>query len=184
MIFAPRMEESRQPGIIINTGSKDSITNRPGTVPYSVSKAALKCYTEHLEHELMQKRMEQGGQLRAALLLPGCVNSSILLNTAKANAEDPEAFDRDSVYMHEEKPASEAWMPSQVIDFMVEELDKGRFYIVCPDNIADRLSNNLEITWTSQDITENRPPLSRLHPDFKDAFEAFVANGKTKSERD
>jgi hypothetical protein len=26
------------------------------------------------------------------------------------------------------------------------------------------------IRWAAEDITENRPPLSRWHPDYKDAF--------------
>jgi hypothetical protein len=27
--------------------------------------------------------------------------------------------------------------------------------------------------WAAGDIVENRPPLSRWHPDYKQAFEAF-----------
>ncbi|KAL7556510.1 hypothetical protein ACA910_000973 [Epithemia clementina (nom. ined.)] len=183
-IFAPKMEESKEPGIIINTGSKQGITMPPGNLTYNMSKAALKCYTEGLEHALMKKRLEEGGKLRAALLVPGWVNSSILLKSERAKASNPEEFDKNSIFFHEEKPASGAWMPSQVIDFMIEELDKGRFYVICPDNEVDRFTDNLRITWTSQDITQDRPPLSRWHPDYKEAFEEFVANEKKKSQQE
>jgi hypothetical protein len=30
------------------------------------------------------------------------------------------------------------------------------------------------ILWAAGDIVENRPPLSRWHPDYADAFAAFV----------
>jgi hypothetical protein len=31
------------------------------------------------------------------------------------------------------------------------------------------------ITWAAHDIIENRPALSRWHPDYVDAFNAFIA---------
>ena len=177
--FAPKMKESGQPGIIINTGSKQGITMPPGNLTYNMSKSALKCYTEGLEHELMKSRLE-GGKLRAALLVPGWVNTSILLKVKRDQAEDPEKFDSDSVFFHEGKPASGAWMPQQVIDFMIQELDKGRFYVMCPDNDVDRETDNLRMTWTMQDITEDRPPLSRWHPDYNDKFTEFLEKSKSK----
>jgi len=37
------------------------------------------------------------------------------------------------------------------------------------------------MTWTMQDITMDRPPLSRWHPDYKEKFTAFLeANQATK----
>jgi hypothetical protein len=30
------------------------------------------------------------------------------------------------------------------------------------------------ILWAAGDLVENRPALSRWHPDYKDAFEAFM----------
>merc|ERR1712151_400522 len=85
-----------------------------------------------------------------------------------------EDFDINNVFFHEGKPASGAWMPGQVVDFMLEELGKGRFYMIRPDNDVSRETDNLRMTWTMQDITENRPPLSRWHPDYKDKFTKFV----------
>jgi NAD(P)-dependent dehydrogenase (short-subunit alcohol dehydrogenase family) len=72
LAFVPRMRASGEPGIVINTGSKQGITCPPGNLTYNMSKAALKVYTEGLEHELMLERLDGRGKLRAALLIPGC----------------------------------------------------------------------------------------------------------------
>ena len=128
--FVPKMKESGQPGIIINTGSKQGITMPPGNLTYNMSKAALKCFTEGLEHELMkERRSDSGGKLRAALLVPGWTNTSIALKLARDKAPDKSKFDSNSVFFHEDKPADGAWMPQQVVDFMISELDQNRFYV-------------------------------------------------------
>lgn len=179
LAFVPKMKKSGEPGFIVNTGSKQGITFPPGNLVYNLSKAALKCYTEGLEHELMLERKNESGKLRAALLVPGWVNTSILL---KAQREETlakgETFDVEKCFFHEDKPQDGAWMPSQVIDFMTEELDKGRFYIICPDNDVDRATDNLRMEWTMNDIIQDRPPLSRWHPDFKEKFTEFVKASK------
>ena len=41
-----------EPGLIINTGSKQGITTPPGDPAYNVSKAGVKVFTEALQHEL------------------------------------------------------------------------------------------------------------------------------------
>lgn len=178
LAFVPKMKASGEMGIIVNTGSKQGITMPPGNLTYNMSKAALKCYTEGLEHEL---RSEQDGKLRAALLVPGWVNTSIMLKSVREEKlAKGEPFDPSSVFFHEDKPATGAWMPQQVVDFMMEQLDQGKFYIICPDNDVDRETDSLRMTWTMQDITEGRPPLSRWHPDYKDKFNAFLEEHKKK----
>jgi NAD(P)-dependent dehydrogenase (short-subunit alcohol dehydrogenase family) len=186
LAFVPLMKESNEPGIIINTGSKQGITMPPGNLSYNMSKAALKVYTEGLEHEFMVSRMAGGGggggtggddagKLRAVLLVPGWVNTSIALKSNRTKAvEKGEVFDDDQAFFHEGKPHSDAWMPHQVIDFMQQEVDQGRFYIICPDNDVDRTTDNVRMTWTMQDVTQNRPPLSRWHPDYKDLFTEYL----------
>lgn len=177
--FVPKMKEGGEPGIVVNTGSKQGITMPPGNLSYNVSKAALKAYTEGLEHEFMKARTDEGGKLRAALLIPGWVNTSIVMKSMRAaSAAKGETLDESTVFFHEDKPASGAWMPKQVVDFMVEELDKGRFYVVCPDHDVDRATDNIRMTWTMQDITEDRPPLSRWHPDYKDKFTEYLKANK------
>lgn len=69
-------------------------------------------------------------------------------------------------------------MPKQVIEFMIQEVDKGRFYVVCPDNDVDRTTDNLRMAWAMQDIIENRPPLSRWHPDYAGEFKAYLERSK------
>lgn len=151
-VFAPGMIERGRRGLIINTGSKQGITTPPGDPAYNVSKAGVKAFTEALEHEL---RNTSGGRLSAHLLIPGFVFTAL---TAKGRAE---------------KPAG-AWTPEQTIDFMMARLAAGDFYILCPDNDVPRALDERRILWAAGDIVENRPALSRWHPDYAEAFAAFV----------
>jgi NAD(P)-dependent dehydrogenase (short-subunit alcohol dehydrogenase family) len=165
------------PCYVINTGSKQGITMPPGNIVYNMSKAALKCYTEGLEHELMLERQSKSHNIHSALLIPGWVNTSIVLKSQRAAALAAGRTDYDPVkeaFFYEDKPAAGAWMPAQVVDFLFQELELERFYIVCPDHDVTREMDNLRMTWTMQDITQNRPPLSRWHPDHKDAFNEYV----------
>lgn len=182
LAFVPRMKDSGEPGIIINTGSKQGITMPPGNLTYNMSKAALKVYTEGLEYELMMERRAGKCQLRAALLIPGWVNTSILVKSEREKAEQAGTeYDISQAFFHEEKPQKGAWMPNELIDFMINELDhRDRFYILCPDNDVDRLTDNLRIQWTVGDIIENRPPLSRWHPDYKEKFAEFQKKSSEK----
>jgi NAD(P)-dependent dehydrogenase (short-subunit alcohol dehydrogenase family) len=150
--FVPGMLARNRPGVIINTGSKQGITTPPGNPAYNVSKAALKAYTEALQHEL---RNTKDCKLSARLLIPGFVFTGM---TAGGRSE---------------KPAG-AWTPEQTVDFMMERLSAGDFYILCPDNDVPRSLDEKRIQWAAQDIIENRPPLSRWHPEYADAFAAFI----------
>jgi NAD(P)-dependent dehydrogenase (short-subunit alcohol dehydrogenase family) len=151
-IFVPDMIKRGQPGLVINSGSKQGITTPPGDPAYNVSKAALKAFTEALQHEL---RNTAGCQISAHLLIPGFVFTELTRNGRT------------------EKPAA-AWTPEQTVDFMFERLDAGDFYILCPDNDVPRSLDELRIQWAAGDIVENRPALSRWHPDFAAAFAAFI----------
>ena len=142
--FLPALRDQGSPAVIVNTGSKQGITNPPGNVIYNVTKSALKTYTEQLEHELRNTR---GNQVTAHLLVPGWTTTG----------------------KREHKPG--AWLPEQVADRMLEALDRGDFYIICPDNEVTSEMDAKRIRWGAGDITENRPPLSRWHPDYKEAFE-------------
>jgi NAD(P)-dependent dehydrogenase (short-subunit alcohol dehydrogenase family) len=151
-IFTPRMIERGRPGLIINTGSKQGITTPPGDPAYNVSKAGVKAFTEALQHEL---RNVKGGRITAHLLIPGFVFTGL---TAKGRTE---------------KPAG-AWTGEQTVDFMIVRLEAGDFYILCPDNDVPRRLDERRILWAAGDIVENRPPLSRWHPDYAEAFAKFV----------
>ena len=151
-VFAPGMIERGRPGLIINTGSKQGITTPPGDPAYNVSKAGVKAFTEALQHEL---RNAAGGRISAHLFIPGFVFTGL---TAKGRTE---------------KPAG-AWTPEQTVDFMIERVGAGDFYILCPDNDVPRQLDERRILWAASDIVENRPALSRWHPDYAEAFAAFV----------
>jgi len=151
-VFAPRMIGRGRPGLVINTGSKQGITTPPGDPAYNVSKAGVKAFTEALQHEL---RNTAGGRISAHLLIPGFVFTGL---TAKGRSE---------------KPAG-AWTPEQTVDFMIERIDAGDFYILCPDNDVPRRLDERRILWAAGDIVENRPALSRWDPDYAEAFAKFV----------
>ena len=151
-VFAPGMIARGRPGLIINTGSKQGITTPPGDPAYNVSKAGVKAFTEALQHEL---RNAAGSRLSAHLLIPGFVFTGL---TARGRSDKPAA----------------AWTPEQTVDFMIERIEAGDFYILCPDNDVSRRLDERRILWAAGDIVENRPALSRWHPDFAKAFAAFV----------
>ena len=58
---------------------------------------------------------------------------------------------------------------------MLESLDAGDFYILCPDNDVPRALDEKRMAWAIGDIIENRPPLSRWHESYGERFKAFAA---------
>ena len=42
---------------------------------------------------------------------------------------------------------------------------------------VDRATDAKRIRWAAGDVAENRPALSRWHPDWKARFDAYMANG-------
>ncbi|MDR6661670.1 NAD(P)-dependent dehydrogenase (short-subunit alcohol dehydrogenase family) [Tardiphaga robiniae] len=150
--FAVDMIARKRPGLIINTGSKQGITTPPGNPAYNVSKAGVKAYTEALAHEL---RNTEGCQVSAHLLIPGFVFTPL---AAGGRSEKPDA----------------AWTAEQTVDFMMQRLEASDFYILCPDNDVPRALDARRMLWAIGDVVENRPALSRWHPDYADAFADFV----------
>ena len=148
--FAPAMIAQGTDAAIVNTGSKQGITTPPGDTAYNVTKAGVKALTEATAHAL---REIPGCRVTAHLLIPGFTFTGI---TGRA-----------------EKPA-DAWTAEQVIDFLLPRLAAGDFYILCPDNAVTRDMDNRRMRWAMEDIIQNRPALSRWHPDYTDAFAAFM----------
>lgn len=141
--FLPFLLKNHGPTAIVNVASKQGITNPPGHPIYNISKSALKTYTEALQHELRNNPDNQGDSpLTAHLLVPGWTT------TGKA----------------EHKPG--AWLPDQVVNMLIAGIAENRFYIICPDDEVSAEMDKKRILWAAQDITEDRPPLSRWHPDF------------------
>jgi hypothetical protein len=94
-------------------------------------------------------------RITAHLLIPGFVFTGM---TARGRTE---------------KPAG-AWTPEQTVDFMLARVEAGDFYILCPDNDVSRALDERRILWAAGDIVENRPALSRWHPDWADRFQAYL----------
>ena len=147
--FAPAMIDQQTPCAIVNTGSKQGITTPPGNTAYNISKAGVKVFTEALAHDL---RNRPDCRVSAHLFIPGFVYTGF----AKARGVT-------------ERPAG-AWEPEQTVDFLLQSLGQNHFYILCPDNETTRAMDEKRIRWAAEDIVENRPPLSRWHPDYKNAF--------------
>ena len=150
--FAAAMLAHGEAGLIVNTGSKQGITTPPGNPAYNVSKAGVKAFTEALAHEL---RNTPNSKTSAHLLIPGWVFTGL---TAAAGAA---------------KPAG-AWTAEQCVDFMLQKLERGDFYILSPDNDVTRGVDEKRIAWAAGDIIENRPALSRWHPEFAEVFRASL----------
>ena len=117
------------------------------------SLASLLAFTEALQHEL---RNMPECKVSAHLLIPGFVYTGL---TKGDRTEKPDA----------------AWTSEQTVQFMLESLERGDFYILCPDNDVDRKTDERRMAWAIGDIIENRPPLSRWHPDFTDASKKFIS---------
>jgi NAD(P)-dependent dehydrogenase (short-subunit alcohol dehydrogenase family) len=152
--FVPAMVAGGAPGLVINTGSKQGITQPPGNTAYNVSKAGVKALTEGLAYTLREKTADR---ISAHLLIPGFTYTGM---TAARMPGKPPA----------------AWTSDQVVDFMMRGIAAGDFYILCPDNETSTEQDHRRIRWAAGDITENRPALSRWHPDWQKAFARHMAD--------
>ena len=150
--FVPAMLAQGTPGLVVNTGSKQGITNPPGDPAYNTSKAAIRALTEQLQHSF---RSTEDCRLSAHLLVPGFTYTGII---RKWVAEKPEG----------------AWLPEQVVAFMLDALEQEQFYIICPDNDVSREMDNRRMAWTMGDLIEDRSALSRWDPAYEAAFAAFM----------
>lgn len=151
--FVPAMADGGAPGVVVNTGSKQGITQPPGDTAYNVSKSAVKALTEGLAHTL---RNRPGCHVTAHLLIPGFTYTGM---TAARFPERPPG----------------AWLPDQVVDRLITGIGAGDFYILCQDDETTREQDEKRILWAAQDLIESRPALSRWHPDWKDAFARFMS---------
>ncbi len=151
--FTPRMLGQGAPGIIVNTGSKQGITNPPGDPAYNASKAAIRSLTESLALSL---RNIEGAQVTAHLLVPGFTYTGLIQRRLP------------------QKPPA-AWTSEEVVAHMFTRLGEGAFYILCPDNETTPEMDARRILWGAGDIAEGRPALSRWHPDYAQAFARYMA---------
>ena len=151
-VFAPGMAAAGAPGAVVCTGSKQGITTPPGDTAYNVSKAGVKVAAEALAHSLR----EAGSPVSAHLLVPGFTFTG--LTRARGVTEKPAA----------------AWTPEQVVDALLDGMGRGDFYVLCPDNDVTLETDRKRVLWAAGDVAENRPALSRWHPDWTARFAAHM----------
>ena len=150
--FIPGMLDSGVAGAVINTGSKQGITNPPGNYAYNLSKAGVRAYTESIAHAF---RQIDGCALTAHLLIPGFTYTGMI---ARFVADKPPG----------------AWLPEQVVEFLVDALARNDFYVLCPDNDTPRKLDEKRIQWNTDDIVRNRSALSRWDPAYQAQYDAFI----------
>ncbi len=150
--FVEDMISQGTPCAIVNTGSKQGITNPPGDAAYNVSKAGIRAVTESLAHEL---RNIDGCEVSAHLLVPGFTYTGLI-----------------KAHIPEKPPA--AWTSEQVADELLSRMTDGDFYVICPDNDVTAAMDHARMQWNLDDIVLNRPALSRWHADYAEAFERFM----------
>jgi len=149
--FTETMIGQNTPALIINTGSKQGITNPPGNPAYNVTKAGVKAATESLQHTL---RNTEPCQVSAHLLVPGFTYTGLVKRIVK------------------EKPAG-AWEPAEVATYMFDAINRGSFYIICPDNEVTSAEDARRTLWGAGDLAYDRPPLSRWDPAYAEAFAGY-----------
>jgi NAD(P)-dependent dehydrogenase (short-subunit alcohol dehydrogenase family) len=160
--FVPAMLYQENAAMIINTGSKQGITNPPGNPAYNASKAAVKSLTESLAHEL--RKRPDSGNVTVHLFIPGWTFTELAGN----DGANP-------------KPVA-AWTPEETVLYMLDKVRAGEFYVLCPDNETKRQVDQLRIMWAAADIAEGRPALSRWHANYKALFEEYMREGLAQLE--
>jgi len=156
--FVQSMLHQENPSVVINTGSKQGVSNHPGNPAYNASKSAVKSITESLAHEL---RNQPDPHVTAHLFIPGWTYTGLTGAPTAGVGDKPDG----------------AWSAEETILFMIDRVRAGDFYVLVPDNETRREVDELRIMWGAADITEGRPALSRWHPSYKTAFDEYMKDG-------
>ena len=128
LAFVPRMIESGEPGVVVNTSSGDGgIAPVPYASVYASSKAAVTCFTEALAHQFASGETN----LKAAVFYPGGGLLDTGLWTAQRNRPDELARQRDrapapgTTFAEFKEQLAAAGRPTDVVDL----LELGRFVV-------------------------------------------------------
>jgi len=138
LAFVPRMLESGEPGVVVNTSSQDGgIAPVPYASVYASSKAAVSCFTEALAHQLAAT----GGDVKAAVFYPSGGLLETGLWTAQRNRPSELARTRErapapgTTFAEFKKQLAAAGMPTDTVDltelgrFLVQGVKDGKFVI-------------------------------------------------------
>ncbi len=138
LAFVPRMIESGEPGVVVNTSSADGgIAPVPYASVYASSKAAVSCFTEALAHQLAAN----GTNLRAAVFYPSGGLLETGLWTAQRNRppelarQKPRPPAPGTTFAEFKETLAAAGMPTDTVDlrelgrFVLQGVREGRFVI-------------------------------------------------------
>jgi len=137
--FVPRMMESGEECVVVNTSSGNGgITSLPTTPIYAASKAAVTSLTEVLHYQLLKAE----SKVRAAVMFPGpnVVNTNIL-NSADSRPDKftPEGDNKPRSYLSMTELSKNSGLgfaltePAEVAEYTVEGIRDGLFWILPPE---------------------------------------------------
>jgi NAD(P)-dependent dehydrogenase (short-subunit alcohol dehydrogenase family) len=164
-------KDGKEKSAIVVTGSKQGITNPPGNAAYNASKAAVKSLTEHLSYDLKDTNVG------VHLLVPGWTFTGLvcLLTSPLGCKTKLISHQSGNVSGTDKTKPDGAWSPSQVADYMHKKMSDNKFYIICPDNDVTEETDKKRFLWSVGDIVNERPPLTRWRPEYKDEAEKWMA---------
>jgi hypothetical protein len=65
-----------------------------------------------------------------------------------------------------------------VADYMFSKMKEDKFYIICPDDQVTEETDKKRMLWSVGDIVNERPPLTRWRPEYKEEAEKWMAQQK------
>jgi NAD(P)-dependent dehydrogenase (short-subunit alcohol dehydrogenase family) len=143
--FVPRMLESGEEGVVINTSSVNGgLRSLPNTPIYAATKAAVTSISEVLYQQLLR----EGGKVRAAVLFPGpnTVNTAIMASNLVRPADYAGETPPDAVaYRTMEELVRTTGLklaltePEEVADFAVDGVRQGRFWLLPESETGDQM---------------------------------------------
>jgi NAD(P)-dependent dehydrogenase (short-subunit alcohol dehydrogenase family) len=138
LAFVPRMLESGEAGVVVNTSSQDGgVAPVPYASVYASSKAAVSCFTEALAHQLAAA----GGSVRAAVFYPSGGLLETGLWTAQRNRPPALARQKErapapgTTFAEFKDQLAAAGLPTDVVDltelgrFVLQGVKDGKFVI-------------------------------------------------------
>jgi NAD(P)-dependent dehydrogenase (short-subunit alcohol dehydrogenase family) len=143
--FVPRILESGEEGVVINTSSVNGgLRSLPNTPIYAATKAAVTSISEVLYQQLLR----EGGKVRAAVLFPGpnTVNTAIMASNLVRPADYAGETPPDAVaYRTMEELVRTTGLklaltePEEVADFAVDGVRQGRFWLLPESETGDQM---------------------------------------------